>query len=98
MPRVSVVMPVYNGEDYLAEAVDSIINQKFEDFELLIIDDGSTDRTPDIIKEFVAKDSRVRYIQNEKNLGLSQTLNKGIKEAQGQYIAQEDWNPRKIVT
>ena len=63
MPKISVVMPVYNGEKYLKEAIDSILNQTLSDFEFIIIDDGSTDSTEDIIKTY--SDSRIKYIKNE---------------------------------
>jgi len=88
MPKISVLMPVYNCENYLKEAVDSILNQTFTDFELLLINDGSTDKSEDVILSY--DDSRIRYIKNEKNLGLIKTLNKGIKLANGEYIARMD--------
>ena len=88
MPKISVVMPVYNGERYLKEAVDSILNQTLSDFEFIIIDDGSTDSTEDIIKSY--SDSRIKYIKNEKNLGVALTLNKGLDAATGEYIARMD--------
>lgn len=87
-PKISVVMGVYNGEKYLREAVDSILAQTFTDFEFIIIDDGSTDLTLDIIKTY--DDPRIRLIQNEKNLGLIKTLNKGFSESRGKYIARMD--------
>src|SRR3989442_1823225 len=68
-PRVSVGMPVYNGERYLAEAVDSLLAQTYEDFELIICDNASTDRTGEIARSYAARDTRVRYARNEKNLG-----------------------------
>jgi glycosyltransferase involved in cell wall biosynthesis len=91
-PAITVLMPVYNGEKYLAQAIQSILGQTFEDLELLIIDDGSTDRTSEIIKQF--GDPRIRAINNEKNIGLIGTLNKGIGLASGRYIARmdcDDW-------
>jgi glycosyltransferase involved in cell wall biosynthesis len=81
-------MSVYNGEKYLREAIDSILNQTFKDFEFLIIDDGSTDSSAEIIRSYT--DSRIRLIQNEKNIGLTRSLNKGLKLAQGEYIARMD--------
>jgi hypothetical protein len=87
-PLVSVLMPVYNGEKYLREAIDSILNQTFTDFEFLIINDGSTDDTENIILSYA--DSRIRYIKNEENLKLIDTLNKGLDLAQGKYIARMD--------
>lgn len=88
MPKVSVLMPVYNAQQYLAEAIDSIINQTFTDWELLIINDGSTDDSEAIIKSY--QDFRIRYIENESNLKLIATLNKGIALCQGDYIARMD--------
>jgi glycosyltransferase involved in cell wall biosynthesis len=91
-PEITVLLPVYNGERYLAQAIQSILGQTFENFELLIIDDGSTDRTPEIIKQF--NDPRIRLINNDKNIGLIGTLNKGIGLANGRYIARmdcDDW-------
>jgi glycosyltransferase involved in cell wall biosynthesis len=86
---VSVLMPVYNGENYLSEAVESILNQTFRDFELIIIDDGSTDRTAEILAEYERRDMRVRlYSQARK--GLIATLNRGIELSRGRYIARMD--------
>lgn len=88
MPKISVIMPVYNGEKYLNEAIDSILNQTFSDFEFIIINDCSTDNTENIIKSY--DDKRIRYIKNEKNLGVAETLNKGLDMAQGEFIARMD--------
>lgn len=85
---VSVLMPVYNGEKYLKEAIDSILSQTYSNFEFLIIDDGSTDKSKEIIKSY--KDKRIRLIENETNLGLPKTLNKGLKLAKGKYIVRMD--------
>lgn len=87
-PKVTVLMAVYNAEQYLQEAMDSILNQTFIDFEFLIINDASTDKSVDIIRSY--DDSRVRLIHNEKNLKLAATLNKGIDLAKGKYIARMD--------
>ena len=87
-PKVSVVMSVYNGEPYLREAIESILNQTFTDFEFLIINDGSTDSSRDIILSY--NDPRIRPIDNEANLGLPVSLNKGIRLAKGEYIARQD--------
>ncbi len=86
--KVTVLMPVYNGEKYLQEAIESILNQTFTDFELIIINDGSTDSTLDIIMSY--KDPRIRLVQNESNLKLIVSLNKGIGLANGMYIARMD--------
>src|SRR5215218_8009066 len=88
MPQVSVILPVYNGEAYLQEAVDSILAQTFTDFELLIINDGSTDDSERIIDSY--KDSRVKHLKNEQNRGLIFSLNRGVEAAKGAYIARMD--------
>ncbi|MDR2906222.1 MAG: glycosyltransferase [Helicobacteraceae bacterium] len=88
MPKISVIMPCYNGQNFVAEAIDSILSQTFDDFELLIIDDGSTDKSADVILSF--KDKRIRYIKNEKNIGLIKTLNKGLDLSNGEYVARMD--------
>jgi len=89
-PLVSVVMPVYNTEKYVAEAIESILNQTFKDFEFIIVDDGSTDNSLKIIKEYAKKDKRIRVIVNEKNMNNSASRNKGIKLARGKYIVTQD--------
>lgn len=86
-PKVSVVMPTYNAETYLREAIDSILSQTFQDFELLIIDDNSKDKTREIIKSY--EDNRVRLIDGPCR-GISAALNVGLKEAKGKYIARMD--------
>ena len=88
-PVTSVVMSVYNGQAFLAEAVESILNQTFRDFEFIIIDDGSTDRTAEILTEHERKDGRIR-IHRQENNGRAASLNIGIELAQGQYIARMD--------
>ena len=88
-PLISVVMPVYNGEKYLKEAIDSILSQTYKDFEFIILNDGSTDNSLKIIKKYIQKDARVILITRE-NRGLITSLNEGIKKAQGRYIARMD--------
>jgi glycosyltransferase involved in cell wall biosynthesis len=85
---ISVVLPVYNGEKYLTEAISSILSQSFKDFELIIIDDGSTDKSISIIEKF--QDDRIKFLKNEENKGLVFSLNRGIKESSGKYIARMD--------
>ena len=89
-PKVSVLMSVYNGEDYLHQAVNSILNQTLSDFEFIIVDDASTDRTPQLLKDFRDQDQRIRLIHNKKNLGLTSSLNKAILESKGEYVARQD--------
>jgi glycosyltransferase involved in cell wall biosynthesis len=87
-PKVSVVMPVYNGERFLREAMDSIISQSYENWEFLIIDDGSIDGTRAILEDY--DDSRIKIIRNDKRGGLTKALNKAIRIASGEYIARQD--------
>ncbi len=89
-PKVSVLMCVYNGERYLREAIESILNQSFTNFEFIIVNDASTDNTPKIIKEYTKCDNRIRIFENKENLGLTRSLNKGIKLTKGVYIACQD--------
>ncbi|RWU07563.1 glycosyltransferase family 2 protein [Pedobacter chitinilyticus] len=84
-PIVTVFMAVYNGEKYIKEAIESVLTQSYRDFELLIINDGSTDKTLDVIAQF--KDPRIRLLHNDGNRGLTYTRNHGVKEARGEYFA-----------
>ena len=86
--RVSVIMGVYNGERYLPDAIKSILDQTLTDFEFIIINDGSTDRSREIVMSF--SDPRIKPVDNEKNLGLVATLNRGLELANGKYIARMD--------
>lgn len=88
MPETTVLMPVFNGADFLRIAIESILKQSYSDFEFLIIDDGSTDATAEIVKSF--KDKRIRFLQNQKRLKLSGALNRGLDESRGEYIARMD--------
>lgn len=88
-PVISVVLPVYNGEKYLAEAIDSVLAQSFPDFELIIIDDGSTDDSLRILQEYHHRDSRIRLVSRE-NRGLVTTLNESIAIARGEWVARMD--------
>ncbi|MBS7562852.1 glycosyltransferase [Mucilaginibacter sp. Bleaf8] len=88
MPKISVILPVYNTELYIKEAVDSILNQTFKDFELLVINDASTDNTLHILQQI--NDDRLKIINNETNLKVVKSLNKGLDLAQGEYIARMD--------
>jgi hypothetical protein len=90
VPRVSVVMGVRNGERFIRRAIESILGQTLADFEFIIIDDASTDRTGDICREYASSDSRIRLLSNEVNLGLAASLNRGIRESSGMYIARMD--------
>lgn len=84
--RVTVGVPVYNGETFLAAALDAILEQDFEDFELIISDNGSTDGTPSICRAALARDERVRYLRSETNYGLAWNWNRLVAEAAGEYF------------
>lgn len=86
MPKVSIVLPTYNGEEYLEQSVDSVISQTFADWELIIVDDCSTDETPNIVKHYAQSDARIRIIHNAENQKLPKSLNIGFSVAKGQYL------------
>ena len=90
IPKISLIMSVYNGEDYLEEAIDSVLNQSFSDWELIVIDDCSTDSTAEILRRYASQDARVHVHTNEVNLRLPSSLNKAMTFARGQYIARMD--------
>lgn len=89
-PEISVIMAVHNGEKFLQYTVDSILKQSFTSFELIVIDDASTDSTPDILKRYAASDHRICIVTNEENLRLARSLNKGLELARGKYIVRMD--------
>ncbi len=89
-PMISLIMSVYNGEDYLAEAIESVINQSFTDWELIVINDCSTDSTGKILTKYESLDARVKVHTNEVNLRLPSSLNKALELAKGKYIARMD--------
>lgn len=88
IPKITVLMPVYNNEYFINEAIDSVLGQTFSDFQLLIIDDGSTDKSVSIIKQY--DDARINLIEKDQNTGLIDCLNLGLSLANGQYIARMD--------
>jgi len=88
MPKVTVLMSVYNGERYLREAVDSVLAQTFTDYEFVIVDDGSTDGTATILDNYA--DLHIVRLTNEHNIGLTESLNRGLSIAQGMYVARMD--------
>jgi glycosyltransferase involved in cell wall biosynthesis len=90
MPKVSVLMAVYNGAQYLRPALESLLAQTFEDFELVIVDDASTDCTPEILAEYGAQDARVRLLRNSSNLTLPASLNRGLKVCKASLVARAD--------
>lgn len=88
MPKVTVLMAVYNGERYLREAMESVLCQTFQDFEFLIINDGSTDKTRDLVLAY--DDARIVLLDNKENVGLTRSLNRGLELAAGELIARQD--------
>lgn len=88
--QVSVIMPTFNRAVYLPEAINSIIEQSFKDWELIVVDDGSNDSTDILMDYYCNKDKRIRYIKNDQNMGISYSRNKGVKNAKGKYIAVMD--------
>ncbi len=89
-PSISVITPVYNAEKYIAETIESVLAQTFKDFEFIIIDDQSKDKTRKIVEDFARKDRRIKYFINEKNLGIAGNRNRGLSLATGKYIAWQD--------
>ena len=89
-PKISLIMSVYNGEDYLAETIDSVLSQTFTEWEFIIINDCSTDKTSQMLEEYAAKDNRIKVHTNETNLRLPSSLNKALSLAQGKYVARMD--------
>jgi len=89
-PKISVIIPTYNRARYIAEAIRSVQNQTLRDWELLVIDDGSTDETEKIVRDFLKEDPRISYVKNEKNLGIAKTRSRGVSLAQAPFIAMLD--------
>ena len=97
-PLVSVVMPAYNGEKYIGESIESILRQTYDDLELIIVEDKSTDHTLQVIQTY--SDTRIHLYTNERNLGISYSTNFGIDHSNGKYIAlldDDDLADRKSV-
>jgi glycosyltransferase involved in cell wall biosynthesis len=92
-PKVSVVTTVYNGEPYLDRAIPGIVGQSFTDFEWILVDDGSQDRTPEILQDLASRDSRVRVFSPGR-LGITAAANYGVSQARGEYIARHDFDDR----
>lgn len=85
-PQVSIGLPVYNGEKYVGKAIESLLAQTFKDFELIISDNASTDRTAEICRQYAKKDARIRYYRNEKNLGAARNFNRVFELSSGEYF------------
>ena len=94
-PKVTVLMPAYNAEIYIAIAIESILHQTFKNFEFIIVNDCSTDSTLKIIQQYAKKDKRIKVISNKENQKIANTLNNGLKDARGEYVARmdaDDWS------
>jgi glycosyltransferase involved in cell wall biosynthesis len=96
VPDISVVMAAYNEAPVIRSAIDSILNQTLTDFEFIIVDDGSTDETLDIVRSY--DDDRISVVENNRNLGLTKSLNRGIERSNGRYIARMDADDRSLPT
>lgn len=98
--NVSIIIPVYNTEQYLRQCLDSVINQTFQDIEIIVVDDGSTDNSLDLIKEYQQKDSRIILVNLCKHKGVSDAKNEGIKASKGKYIVfvdSDDWVSKNYI-
>ncbi len=99
-PKVSVIIPTYNGEKFIGRAIESVLNQTFKDFELIIVDDGSTDNTKEIIQQYQKKDERIKYLWEENSGGPARPYNLALKQCQGEHIAfldhDDEWLPEKL--
>ena len=99
-PKVSIIIPTYNRANLLSRAIKSVLNQTFKDFELIIVDDGSTDNTRQVVEGFQKRDPRIKYIWQENFGGPAKPINAGLKVAQGEYIAfiesDDEWLPEKL--
>ncbi|MDD5638815.1 MAG: glycosyltransferase [Candidatus Pacebacteria bacterium] len=97
---ISVIIPTYNRAHLLSRAIDSVLSQTFQDFELIIVDDGSTDNTKEIVEEYQKKDERIKYLWEENSGGPAKPKNTGIKNSQGEFIAfldsDDEWLPEKL--
>jgi len=99
-PFVSVIIPTYNCQLFIETAVRSVMEQTYRDWELLVIDDGSTDATCEIIRRLAEEDARIRFLRNPANIGVAGTRNRGLDEIRGEYVAFLDgddvWHPKKL--
>jgi len=100
VPRLSIGLPVYNGEDFLAESLDSLLGQTYEDFELIILDNASTDGTADICRGYAKQDSRIRYVRQPHNLGCAPNHNVLVQYARGElfkWVSHDDLYGRELI-
>lgn len=99
-PTVSIIIPTYNRAHLVGRAIQSVLNQTYQDFEIIVVDDGSVDNTEEIVGEFQRRDKRVKYLKHKVNKGGSAARNTGIKASRGEYIAfldsDDEWLPRKL--
>ncbi len=95
-PCVTILMPVYNGQNFIRESIDSILNQTMQDWEFLIIDDASTDGTPVILEEYAYRDNRFTMVRNRENMGITRTLNRGLRLSRGKYVVRMDADDRSL--
>lgn len=100
MPTVSVIMPAYNAQRFVEAAIRSVMTQTFPDWELLVLDDGSTDATLAIAQKLAQEDNRIRFLPNDRNMGVARTRNRGFDLCRGRYVALLDsddvWHPDKL--
>lgn len=100
MPKVSIITPLYNSASYISRTIQSVLDQTFQDWEMLIVDDCSTDKGVDIVKGIAADEPRIKLLKNQTNSGPALTRNRGIKAAQGRYIAfldsDDQWHKDKL--
>ncbi|URQ99014.1 glycosyltransferase [Pseudoalteromonas sp. SCSIO 43095] len=100
-PLVSVIMPAYNAEKYIAQSIDSVVKQSYQNWELLITDDRSNDNTQEIVKQYSNQDSRIKLFVNKENGGAGVARNNSIKQAKGRFIAfldaDDQWLPEKLI-
>lgn len=89
-PVISIIVPTYNRERYIAQAISSAQKQSFKDWELIVVDDASTDKTEDVVMKIAEKDSRIRYVRQKENVGIAKNRNTGLSEAKGAYVAMLD--------
>jgi glycosyltransferase involved in cell wall biosynthesis len=100
-PLLSVGLPVYNGAEHLAKALDAVLGQDLEDFEVIVCDNASTDTTAEIARDYAARDARIQYHRNQRNLGLAGNFNKAFELAGGRYFkwwAHDDWHPSNLLS
>ena len=97
---VSIITPMYNSEKYIGQTIESVLNQTYKEWEMLIVDDCSNDNSPNIVKEYVQRDNRIRYIKIKENKGVSNARNIGLQQARGRFIAfldsDDKWNYSKL--